>query len=58
MAQLSRPGEIMDFLPGSVMRNYSVDQSVEPQSRILAYDDVVKNVGMPKHFPLQTVPAG
>ncbi|KAF0159614.1 MAG: 4Fe-4S protein [Syntrophaceae bacterium] len=33
---------IMDFLPGSIMRVVPVNESVEPQSQILAYDDVVK----------------
>jgi len=33
---------IMDFLPGSIMRVVPVNESIEPQSRILAYDDVVK----------------
>ena len=36
--------QIMDFLPGSIMRIIPVNESVEPQSRILAYDDVVKIV--------------
>ncbi|MDP2854654.1 MAG: 4Fe-4S binding protein [Smithellaceae bacterium] len=33
---------IMDFLPGAIMRVVPVNESVEPQSQILAYDDVVK----------------
>jgi len=34
--------KIMDFLPGSIMRVIPVNESIEPQSRILAYDDVIK----------------
>jgi len=33
---------ITDFLPGSVMRVIPVNERVDPESRILAYDDVVK----------------
>jgi len=36
---------IMDFLPGSIMRVVPVNESIEPQSRVLAYDDVVKIIG-------------
>jgi Fe-S-cluster-containing hydrogenase component 2/predicted transcriptional regulator len=36
---------IMDFLPGSIMRVVPVNESIEPLSRILAYDDVVKIIG-------------
>ena len=35
---------IMDFLPGPVMRVIPVNESIEPQSKILAYDDAVKIV--------------
>lgn len=35
-------GIIMDMMPGSIMRVVPVNESVEPQSQILAYDDVVK----------------
>jgi Fe-S-cluster-containing hydrogenase component 2 len=34
--------KIMDILPGAIMRIVPVNESIEPQSRILAYDDVVK----------------
>lgn len=34
--------KIMDFMPGSLMRVVPVNESVESESRILAYDDVVK----------------
>jgi Fe-S-cluster-containing hydrogenase component 2 len=34
--------KIMDFLPGSLMRVIPVNESIEPGSRILAYEDVVK----------------
>ncbi len=34
--------KIMDLLPGSVVRVIPVNESLEPESRILAYDDVVK----------------
>ncbi len=37
-------GKIMDMMPGSIMRVVPVNESVEPQSQILAYDDVVKIV--------------
>jgi len=33
---------ITDFLPGSVMRVIPVNERVDPESRILAYDDVIK----------------
>ncbi len=35
---------IMDFLPGPIMRVIPVNESIEPQSKILAYDDAVKIV--------------
>lgn len=35
---------IMEVMPGSIMRVVPVNESVEPQSRIMAYDDVVKIV--------------
>ena len=34
--------KIMDFLPGSVVRVIPVNEGITPESRILAYDDVVK----------------
>ena len=34
--------KIMDIMPGSLMRVVPVNESVEAESRILAYDDVVK----------------
>jgi len=34
--------KIMDFLPDSIMRVIPVNESIEPESRILAYDDVIK----------------
>jgi len=34
--------KIMEFMPGSLMRVVPVDESIEAESRILAYDDVVK----------------
>ncbi len=34
--------QIMEFLPGSIMRVIPVNESIESGSRILAYDDVVK----------------
>lgn len=34
--------KIVDLLPGSVVRVIPVNESIEPESRILAYDDVVK----------------
>lgn len=37
-------GKIMEMMPGSIMRVVPVNESVEPQSQILAYDDVVKIV--------------
>ena len=37
-------GKIMEIMPGSLMRVVPVNESVEPQSRVLAYDDVVKIV--------------
>src|SRR5512145_60535 len=37
--------KIMDILPGSIMRVVPVNESIEPQSQILAYDDVVKIIG-------------
>ncbi len=36
--------KIMDFMPGPIMRVIPVNESVEPQSKILAYDDAVKIV--------------
>ena len=33
---------ITNFLPGSVMRVVPVNERIDPQSRILAYDDVIK----------------
>jgi ferredoxin len=33
---------ITDFMPASVMRVVAVNESVTPESRILAYDDVIK----------------
>ena len=36
--------QIMDFVPGSIMRVIPVNESVEPASGILAYDDAVKIV--------------
>ncbi len=36
---------IMDVMPGSIMRVIPVNESVESQSQVLAYDDVVKIVG-------------
>ena len=33
--------KIMDFLPGSVVRVIPVNEGITPESRILAYDDVV-----------------
>ena len=35
---------IMDAMPGAIMRVVPVNESIEPQSQILAYDDVVKIV--------------
>ena len=35
-------GKIMEMLPGSIMRVIPVNESVEPESQILAYDDVIK----------------
>ena len=32
----------MEFMPGSIMRVVPVNEGIEPESRILAYDDVVK----------------
>jgi ferredoxin len=32
----------MEFMPGSIMRVVPVNEGIEPASRILAYDDVVK----------------
>jgi len=37
-------GRIMEMMPGSIMRVVPVNESIEPQSQILAYDDVVKIV--------------
>ena len=34
--------KIMDFLPGSIMRVIPVNEGIEPESRILAYDDVIR----------------
>ena len=34
--------KIMDILPGSIMRVVPVNEGVEAESRILAYDDVIK----------------
>ena len=34
--------KIMDFLPGSLMRVIPVNEKIEPGSRILAYEDVIK----------------
>lgn len=34
--------KILDLLPGSIMRVIAVNESIEPQSRILAHDDVVQ----------------
>lgn len=34
--------KIMDLLPGSLMRVIPVNESIEPGSRILAYEDVIK----------------
>jgi Pyruvate/2-oxoacid:ferredoxin oxidoreductase delta subunit len=33
---------VMEFVPGSIMRVVPVNEGIEPESRILAYDDVVK----------------
>lgn len=35
---------IMDVMPGSIMRVVPVNESVAPQSQVMAYDDVVKIV--------------
>lgn len=35
---------VMDVMPGSIMRIVPVNESVEAQSRVMAYDDVVKIV--------------
>lgn len=35
---------VMDILPDAVMRVIPVNESVEPQSQVLAYDDVIKIV--------------
>ncbi len=35
-------GKIMEMLPGSIMRVIPVNESVEPESQILAYDNVIK----------------
>jgi Fe-S-cluster-containing hydrogenase component 2 len=32
----------MEFMPGSIMRVVPINESITPESRILAYDDVVK----------------
>lgn len=37
-------GKIMEVMPGAIMRVVPVNESVEPQSQVLAYDDVVKIV--------------
>ena len=37
-------GKIMELMPGSIMRVVAVNESIEPQSKVLAYDDVVKIV--------------
>ena len=37
-------GKIMEMMPGSIMRVVPVNESIEPQSQILAYDDVVRIV--------------
>jgi Fe-S-cluster-containing hydrogenase component 2 len=37
-------GKIMEILPGSIMRVVPVNESVETQSRVLAYEDVEKIV--------------
>ncbi len=34
--------KIMDFLPGSLMRVIPVNEAIEPESQILAYEDVMK----------------
>jgi len=34
--------KIMDFLPGSLMRVIPVNEKIQPGSRILAYEDVIK----------------
>jgi len=34
--------KIMDLLPASIMRVIPVNEGIEPESRILAYDDVIK----------------
>ncbi len=35
---------IMDVMPGAIMRVVPVNESVDPQSQVMAYDDVVKIV--------------
>jgi len=35
---------VMDMMPGSIMRVVPVNESIEPESQILAYEDVVKIV--------------
>lgn len=35
---------IMEVMPGAIMRVVPVNESIEPQSQVLAYDDVVKIV--------------
>lgn len=35
----------MEFMPASIMRVVPVNEGIEPQSRILAYDDVLKIIG-------------
>ncbi len=37
-------GQIMEMVPGPIMRVVPVHESIEPQSKILAYDDVIKIV--------------
>jgi len=34
--------KIMSFVPGSIMRVIPVNEGIEPESRVLAYDDVIK----------------
>ncbi|MDA8141896.1 MAG: 4Fe-4S binding protein [Desulfobacteraceae bacterium] len=37
-------GKIMEVMPGAIMRVVPVNESIEPQSKVLAYDDVIKIV--------------
>src|SRR5450759_4283622 len=49
---------VMEFVSGSIMRVVPVNEGIEPESRILAYDDVVKIIENAKTLSVKRFPVG